>query len=120
MYGKQIKRELTGIHRCGCPCDERLIANTDGSKRLAYTVLRGEFEHKSQQLPTSMPMGACREFTVPPPSTPERDTPPRAPVPRYWGALLRVASVLIRICVFYFNKKESKTKTEVHVFSCFL
>ena len=30
---------------CGCRCNERLKANTDGSTRLAYTGLRGQPEH---------------------------------------------------------------------------
>ena len=36
-YEQQIKRELKGIHTCGCSCNERLQAKTDGSTRLAYT-----------------------------------------------------------------------------------
>ena len=42
---QQIKQELKGIHLCGCRCNERLKAQTDGFTRLAYTVLRGELEH---------------------------------------------------------------------------
>ena len=38
---QQIKRELKGIHICGCPCNERLKAKTDGSMRLAYTEKKG-------------------------------------------------------------------------------
>ena len=30
-YEQQIKRELKGIHICGCQCNERLKAKTDGS-----------------------------------------------------------------------------------------
>ena len=30
---------------CGCRCNERVKDNTDGSKRLTYTGLRGELEH---------------------------------------------------------------------------
>ena len=37
-YEQQIKRELKGIHICGCRCNERLKAKTDGSTRLACTV----------------------------------------------------------------------------------
>ena len=44
-YEQQIKRELKGIHICGCRRNERLKAKTDGSKRLTYTGLRGELEH---------------------------------------------------------------------------
>ena len=44
-YEQQIKRELKGINICGCRCNERLKAKTDGSTRLAYTGLRGELEH---------------------------------------------------------------------------
>ena len=44
-YAQQIKRELKGIHICGCRCDERLKFKTDGSMCLTYTGLRGELEH---------------------------------------------------------------------------
>ncbi len=44
-YEQQIKRELKGIHICGCRRNERLKAKTDGSKCLAYTGLLGELEH---------------------------------------------------------------------------
>ncbi len=44
-YEQQIKRELKRIHISGCRCNERLKAKTDGSKRLAYTGLRGDLEH---------------------------------------------------------------------------
>ena len=30
-YEQQINRELNGIHICGCRCNERLKAKTDGS-----------------------------------------------------------------------------------------
>jgi hypothetical protein len=30
---------------CGCRCNERLKAKTDGSMRLTYTGLGGELEH---------------------------------------------------------------------------
>ena len=32
MNTEQIKRELQGIHICGCRCNEGLKAKTDGSK----------------------------------------------------------------------------------------
>ncbi len=35
-YEQQIKRELKGIHICGCRCHERLKANTGGSTRLIH------------------------------------------------------------------------------------
>ena len=41
----QIKRELNGIHICGCRFNERLKAKTDGSTCLEYTGLCGELEH---------------------------------------------------------------------------
>ena len=44
-YEQQIKRELKGIHICGCRCNERLKVKTDGSTRLVYTGLLGELEH---------------------------------------------------------------------------
>ena len=44
-YEQQIKRELQGIHICGCRCNEGLKPKSDGSKRLVYTGLRGELEH---------------------------------------------------------------------------
>ena len=44
-YEQQIKRELKGIHICGCRCNERLKAKTDGSKCLTYTGLWGDLEH---------------------------------------------------------------------------
>ena len=34
---QQIKQELKGIHICGCRCNERLKAKTDGCMRLTYT-----------------------------------------------------------------------------------
>jgi len=37
----QLKRDLKRIHTNGCRCNERLITKTEGSKRLAYTGLRG-------------------------------------------------------------------------------
>ena len=43
-YEQQIKRELKGIHTCGCRWNERLKTKTDGSKRLRYTGLCGELE----------------------------------------------------------------------------
>ena len=42
---QQIKRELKGIHVCGCRCNERLKAKTDSSMCLTYTGLCGELEH---------------------------------------------------------------------------
>ena len=45
-YEQQIKRDLKGIHICGCRCNERLKAKTDGSTRLTYTGLHGELEHQ--------------------------------------------------------------------------
>ena len=39
-YEKQIKSEIMGIHICGCRCNERVNAKTDGSTDLAYTGLR--------------------------------------------------------------------------------
>ena len=36
-YDQQIKRELKGIHACGCRCNERLKVKTDGSTRLRDT-----------------------------------------------------------------------------------
>ena len=44
-YEQQKKREIKGIHLCGCRRNERLKAKTDGSTRLTYTGLRGELEH---------------------------------------------------------------------------
>ena len=44
-YEHQIKRELKGIHLCGCRFNERLKAKTDGSTHLLYTGLCGELEH---------------------------------------------------------------------------
>ena len=44
-YAQQVKRELKRIHISGYRCNERVKAKTDGSKRLAYTGLRGELEH---------------------------------------------------------------------------
>ncbi len=38
-YEQQRKQELKEIHTCGCRCNERLKAKTDGSTRLAYTGL---------------------------------------------------------------------------------
>ena len=38
-HEQQIKRELKGIHICGCRCNERLKAKTDGSTYLGYTGL---------------------------------------------------------------------------------
>ena len=43
-YERQIKRELKGIHICGCRCNVRLKTKTDGSTRLTYTGLCGELE----------------------------------------------------------------------------
>ena len=45
FYEQQIKRELKRKHTSGCRCNERLKAKADGSKRLAYTGLRGDLEH---------------------------------------------------------------------------
>ena len=45
-FDKQIKRELEGIHICGCQCNETLTVKTDGSTRLTYTWLCGEMEHQ--------------------------------------------------------------------------
>jgi hypothetical protein len=36
-YLQYIKRELKGKHICGCRCNERLKAKTEGSTRLACT-----------------------------------------------------------------------------------
>ena len=47
----QIKRELNGIHICGCRFNERLKAKTDGSTRLGYTGLHGELEHIAEDVP---------------------------------------------------------------------
>ena len=41
-YEQQINRDLKRTHISGCRCNERLKAKTDGSKRLAYTGLRGD------------------------------------------------------------------------------
>ncbi len=44
----QIKRELNGIHICGCRFNERLKAKTDGSTCLTYNGLHrelAELEH---------------------------------------------------------------------------
>ena len=46
-FEQQIKRELKGIHICGCRFNERPNAKTDGSKSLSYTGLSGELEHLS-------------------------------------------------------------------------
>ena len=40
-YEQQIKRELKGIHPCGCRCSERLKTKTDGSTLLTYTAEKG-------------------------------------------------------------------------------
>ena len=40
-YEPQTKRELQGIHLCGCRWNERLKSKTDGSTRLTYTGLVG-------------------------------------------------------------------------------
>ena len=39
-YEEQIKREIQGIHICGCRCNERLNTTTDGSTCLTYTGCR--------------------------------------------------------------------------------
>ena len=44
-YETQIKREVQGIHICGCRCNERLRTKTDGSSHLTYTGSLGELEH---------------------------------------------------------------------------
>ena len=44
-YEQQIKRDLKGIHTCGCRFNERLKPKIGGSTRLVYTGLRGELEH---------------------------------------------------------------------------
>ena len=44
-YEQQVKRELKRVHISGYRCNERLKAETDGSKRLTYTGLRGDLEH---------------------------------------------------------------------------
>ena len=44
-YEQQINRELKRIHISGCRCNERLKTKNDGSKRLAYTGLRGDLQH---------------------------------------------------------------------------
>ena len=44
-YEQQIKREVKGIHICGCRYNERRNAKTDGSTHLTYTGLHGELEH---------------------------------------------------------------------------
>ena len=41
----QIKRDLKGIHICGCRWNERLKGNTDESTLLGYTGSHGELEH---------------------------------------------------------------------------
>ena len=38
-YEQQIKRELKKIHICGCRCNDRLKAKTDGSTRLTYVLI---------------------------------------------------------------------------------
>ena len=43
--GEQIKREIQGIHICGCRCHERLKTKPDGSIHLGYTGMYGELEH---------------------------------------------------------------------------
>ena len=44
-YEQPTKGELKGIHICGCRCNERLKARTDGSMFLGFTGLCGELEH---------------------------------------------------------------------------
>ena len=41
VYYEEIKREVKRIHIIGFRCNERLKAKTEGSTRLAYTVLPG-------------------------------------------------------------------------------
>ena len=38
-YEQKIKRELKGIHICGCRCNVRLKVKTEGSTCLAYDFL---------------------------------------------------------------------------------
>ena len=46
FYYEQIKRDLKGIHICGCRYNERLKGKTDGSMIHSYrTGLCGELEH---------------------------------------------------------------------------
>jgi hypothetical protein len=45
VYHETIKRKLKRRLIYECRCDERLKAKTEGSKRLAYTGLRGGLEH---------------------------------------------------------------------------
>jgi hypothetical protein len=40
-----MKRELKEIRMCGCRCNERLNAKTDGSTLVTYTGLHRELEH---------------------------------------------------------------------------
>ena len=43
-------REVKGIHICGCRCNERRKANTDGSTCLAYTGLLIKIPHSYEPL----------------------------------------------------------------------
>ena len=45
VYYETIKGKLKRRLIYECRCDERLKAKTEGSKRLAYTGLRGGLEH---------------------------------------------------------------------------
>jgi hypothetical protein len=40
-----MKREIKRRHICGCRCNERQTAKTEGSMLLSYTGLRGEPGH---------------------------------------------------------------------------
>ena len=48
-YEQQIKREIQGIHICGCRFHESLKTKTDGSKSIGYTGFRGELEHLTKE-----------------------------------------------------------------------
>ena len=45
VYCEYIKRELKRRHICGCQCNERLEAKTEGSTCLTYIGLCGGLEH---------------------------------------------------------------------------
>ena len=56
-YEQQVKRDLKGIHICGCQYNERLKTKTDGSTRRTYTVLCVKLEHLKKSF--ECVMGEC-------------------------------------------------------------
>ena len=45
-FEQQIKRELKGIHICGCRFNERLKTKTEGSTCVTHSGLCEELEHQ--------------------------------------------------------------------------